>query len=273
MEETESMEKDSHISGRLKATLEEMKAKLKEEREASELLTSHLTHSGTPRMPTAISRMRQLEGDLAEAREQLLKQKETTGKVLQQVTAERDARGALLSEASNNIQGLRIQLAEAQAQLKEQREAAERLIQQVSEQKQAAEELNRQLAAEREEERAQYREVELQAQVLQEEFAAAHEQFSGQRDAALQLIRELETQRDDAQRRVQELDANAQELEVELVAARATFQKMFDILKRWNLKSADSITEVRTSEAQSSTEPGELVPPEVSGKLMKEEER
>jgi DNA repair exonuclease SbcCD ATPase subunit len=224
------MAKDLRSSGRLKATLDDMKRKLEEDREAAELLTRHLTVQRAQKVPMGPSRMNQLETDLAEARKQMLEQKETTEKWIQQVTTERDAGRGRLREAEASMQKLRDELAASQNQLKEQREAAESLIQQMMADSkgtvaQAGGDLEaRSRAREVEEDlqkaRQQLGALEARVRASEEELAAVRQQFSEQKQASEEAIRQLMTERDESRGRLSEAEARVRGSEEELAAAR-----------------------------------------------------
>src|SRR3989338_3324853 len=146
------MEKEPTKTG-LQKTLDEMKRKLQEEREAAEPRTLHMRDQRNQRLFTGESHASKLEVELAEARKLLTEQKETTEKWIQQVGAERDAGRARLRETESRTRKLEQELAAATDQLREQRDAAERLI--------------RQLTAEQNESRTQLREVESRTRTLE----------------------------------------------------------------------------------------------------------
>ena len=128
---------------KLRATLEEMKRKVEEEREAAETLTRTLTlrrdqrgqrvatiAPRPTRTATGVSTGR-VEQELAAVRKQLEEQSATTERWIQQLTKERDAGRARMAEAETCVRRLRDELATANSQLAEQKEAAEHLIQQL----------------------------------------------------------------------------------------------------------------------------------------------
>src|SRR5689334_19622525 len=132
-------------SGRLQATLEEMKRRLEEEREAAELLTRRLNfHRESREQQTNVTRginqsrtgtpiqgFSPLENELNQARKQLQEQKTITEKWIEQVTTERDAGRARLREAQNQVDAVQAKLAASEAKLLEERAAAEGLIAQL----------------------------------------------------------------------------------------------------------------------------------------------
>src|SRR5688572_21162408 len=131
------MQGDIRQTGKLQATLEDMKRRLGEEREAAEVLTRHLTaHRDRRGQASSPSRHGALEAQLASAQRQLSEQKSTTEKWIQHVTTERDAGRARLREAEQRIEKLQEQLrsvqASMQASMEEQRTAAELMIQGLS---------------------------------------------------------------------------------------------------------------------------------------------
>jgi chromosome segregation ATPase len=228
------MAKDLRSSGRLKATLDDMKRKLEEDREAAELLTRHLTVQRAQKVPMGPSRMNQLETDLAEARKQMLEQKKTTEKWIQQVTTERDAGRGRLREAEASMQKLRDELAASQNQLKEQREAAESLIQQVMADSKGtvmaggdleAQSRARELEEDRLEAEQRLSKAEARVQAAQEELAAARQQLSEQKQASEESIQQLTAERDESRAQYSEVESRTEVLQEEFAAAHEQFRE------------------------------------------------
>ena len=142
------MAKDPQASGRLQATLDEMKRRLEEEREAAELLTRRLNFhrenrenreqvatraafGQMQRTGAPIAGFSPLENELNDARKQLHDQKALTEKWIEQVTAERNAGRARLHESECRMEALQEKLATVHAQMSDQKAAAEAMIAQL----------------------------------------------------------------------------------------------------------------------------------------------
>jgi chromosome segregation ATPase len=198
------MEKDRQPTGRLQATLDEMKRKLEEERGAAELLTRRLNFHREQR--TAIggaTRFNPMENEIADARKQLNEQKALTEQWIQQVTTERDAGRARLREAEDKIRSLQDQLASMQGQLSEQRAAAEGLIQQLVTQPAPG--------------AASAEQTETRLQELENELSAAVQQLESQQKYAEDRTQKLAV----AEEMIQQLNADQ-----EILAARAREAEM-----------------------------------------------
>jgi len=222
------MGQERQPSDKIHATLDDLRRRLEEEREATETITRAFTIHRDQQLAAGESIASKLEKELAEARKQLAEQKESAERWFQQATAEREASRARLLEAQASLENLSAELADARAQLIDQREAAERLIHQV--------------ASERDETRDQFSDVESRMRVLEQEFAAGQQQFREQREAALALIRQLEEDRDEHRAQGSEFQVQAQRLEEELTVVRAQLQQ-----ERNQLRTADLLDRSKVS--------------------------
>ncbi len=243
--------------GNIQKTLEEMKRRLQQEREASETLTRHLSVQRGTSQSVGDSRTRKLELDLAEARRQFEEQKAVAEALALKLTAGQDKESARRSETGTHAAKLEQELTAAREQLREQSEGAERLITQLvaerdqgrarlqemesgslalqqelakvqaqlGEQQQAAASEIQRLTAERDEIRAQRNEVDSRSRALEEDIAATQEQFRQQREAALQVFRQLEAEKDGAQLQLRELQEQVKKLQEELHAGRSPSQR------------------------------------------------
>jgi len=201
------MEQDRQPTGRLQATLDEMKRRLEEDREAAELLTRRLTFhrdnrpvAGPARLSPSFS---PIEAELSEARKQLNEQKALTEKWIEQVNTERDAGRARLRDADSKLLKLQEQLQAAQHQLNEQKEAAEGLIQQLVAASNGASSPSGDAAA--------------RMAALERELESARQQLCEQMQSAEGRIRLLTAERDQAQADGSGASNPALELELEAV--------------------------------------------------------
>ncbi len=188
-------------SGKLHATLNEMKRMIEEERGAAELMTRQLANHRDQKFAFSANRPNFVEVELAEAKKQIAEQKSTTEKWIQQITAERDAGRARLRETEENVLRLQEELQVTRSHHLRDRQAAEGLIQQMYTETQAH-------VGTASTESPSYAEAMKQ---MDAELQAIREQLQLQEKAAEEKIRELAAERDDFLQKAEVAAARATE--------------------------------------------------------------
>ncbi len=230
---------------KLQSTLDDLKRRLQQEREAAVSLTHHLNSQREQSLQAEDSRVRKLEAELASAQQKLADQQMILEKKAKQSLAEKNellgkvkrledglaARGDVsqqdLDERDRTIQrltGERDESRTQQAAMEFARQLADeesaKLQSELAEKEKSSEELVQRITADRDEARAELAEVAGRTSAVEEELVAAERQFREQREAALEAIQQLEAERKDNLSRLSELEARAQWLDEELATTK-----------------------------------------------------
>jgi chromosome segregation ATPase len=237
-------------TGRLQSTLDDLKRRLQQEREASESLTHTLTAQRDQARAAEQSRVRKLESELAGMMRQWAEQKAHTERMAQQLADERGA-------AESRIREIEEVLASIESRYQGERAAAEDLVRQLAGERDG---LRQELSMA--EARISSLEVdlaalqsrldvlphsseELESRVdgLQEKPPIFEDQLREQREASAHAIRQVETERDEARAKWTELEARNQWLEEELAAAQ---EMLLDAVRAMQTHSQNLLEQIRS---------------------------
>ncbi|MSO21607.1 MAG: hypothetical protein EXQ56_14370 [Acidobacteria bacterium] len=271
------MANERQQSGKLHATLNEMKRMIEEERGAAELMTRQLANHRDQKFAFSANRPNFVEVELAEAKKQIAEQKTTTEKWIQQITAERDAGRARLREAEESVLRLQEEIQVTRSHHLRDREAAEGLIQQMYTETQAhagtespsyaeaMKQMDAELLAIREQ-------LQLQEQVAEEkilELAAERDDYLQKAEAAAAratetadrlneaqvVIDAVGAERDAAQAQYAEVEARTQSLEQDFTTAYEQFREQretaLEVIRKLEAESEGSQDRMMELEAQS----------------------
>ncbi len=226
-------------SKRLQTTLDDLKRRLKLEREESETMTHDLSAQREQGRITEDSRVRRLELELATAQQQITAQREEAAQVAQQAAADH-------REMQLRAQHFEEELAALESRLAEEHNAAEKLAKEMRLHMQpagsgegAAEGLpsladynqlqaelatsrsrNEELAAERDATAQRLKDAETWSRTLEEEESKLRAQLETQSKGFEAEIAELHAERDEARANLQEVEGRTRAVEEEFVAAQ-----------------------------------------------------
>lgn len=222
-------------SRKLQSTLDDLRRRLKQERQEAETMTHNLSAQREQGRLAEDSRVRRLESELATAHQQLSEQREENTRLAQQVSADR--REAQLRHAR-----FEEELAALEAHLSDQRNAAETLARglrlssednaagegtptladynQLQSEIGSARKRIEELVFERDDVSRKFQEAESWGRTLEEEESRLRREIESLRAALEEQIHNLEAERDEARAGLSEVEGRTRAVEEEFLAAQ-----------------------------------------------------